>query len=174
MGKKFKTIEKLDGRIFNLTMSDFIEIYLNNGTYTESDRDITKKLTHKAFRSFNNPYVVSISFDYADSNPELIWNGLLLLVTDCKGNLGCYLNPDELRRATEYDDVKDSLKKLRFKNFGEVRLYLELINSINSVVNILKDNHKSYCLKLAKEAVDIENELYENGIFKNSVLQYRR
>lgn len=173
MGKKFKNIEKLDGHTFNLTMSEFIEIYLNNGTYTENGYDVTKKLTHKAFREFNNPYVVSISFDYADSNPELIWNGLLLLVTDCKGNPGCYLNPDELRKATEYDDIKDDLKKLRFKNFGEILPYWKLLESIDSVVNILKDNHKFYCLKLAREAVNIENELYEKGIFKNNVLQYR-
>ena len=168
MGKKFKNIEKLDAHIFTLTMSDFIGTYLNDGINEESD--VIKKLTHKTFREFNNPYVVSISFDYANSNPELVCNGLLLLVSDCKGNLGCYLNPAELKRATEYYSIKDSLKKIRFKTFEEILPYCNLFESIEPVVNVLKDNHKVSRLKLAKEAIDYEKSLYESGVFKSKVL----
>ena len=45
-------------------------------------------LKHCGLKSFASPMIIGISNNYADKNPDLVKNGTLLIVLDCKQNRG--------------------------------------------------------------------------------------
>ena len=173
MGRKYKNIEKVD---YIISMTDFIARYLyddvnfssvpmNMETYLSNN---VKKLTHHILKDFKNPYIISVSFDYADDNPELAYEGYLLFVKDNKNNLGCYVNPLRLKQAASYYEIKKRLKGAKLTDLEQLKDYLGdylELDKIDPILQILKDNHKLNRLKVVKETLDKENQFQEKGVF---------
>ena len=172
MGKKYNNLNRLDEEI---SMSEFVIRYFYDdydfgnmplGTNLISN---INKLTHKTFKRFNNPYSIPISFDYADDNPELVYTGKLLMVRDSHKNLGCYINPNELKKASQYYDIKNHLKNKRLTSLEQLRDYLPdylLLKEIEPTLQILKDNKKMLRLRLIKNTMEKEEKLHKDGVFK--------
>ncbi len=83
-------------------------------------------LKHCGLKSFASPMIIGISNNYADKNPDLVKNGTLLIVLDCKQNRGTYFNPLKLQELLEKDLVEEEIKELEkigTNNFEEIKDY---------------------------------------------------
>ena len=76
-------------------------------------------------KSFDNPYVLALSFEFVSANIELVFTNKILLVSDCHGDVAPYINPQELRRLGSLGTVENQITELK-----KVRIYQlsELIN----------------------------------------------
>ena len=116
------------------TLEDTITIndYVNNFLNIKSD---ASNLMHCGLKDLKCPYVVGISNDFANKNPELVKQGFLLIVTDCRRKRGTYINPVYLRKILEKSDVERE-----FELFSRQRLHdLEKITSYYSEYLLLKE-----------------------------------
>ena len=116
------------------TLADTISIndYVNNFLMIKSD---SSNLMHCGLKDLNCPYVVGVSNDFANKNPELVKQGFLLIVTDVKRKRGTYINPVYLRKILEKNDIERE-----FALFSRKRVHeLERIVSLYSEYIVLKD-----------------------------------
>lgn len=117
MSNNDKKFDKINDTI---SIDRFVSNYL--GTFDVDCR----KLRHVGLKSFGNPYVVGVSNDFARKNPEYVKTGKILLVLDCRGDLGSYINPELLRKLTDTESIEDTKKILqsaRISNLGELSDY---------------------------------------------------
>ena len=122
---------------FHITISiqDFVNYYLG----TEHD---CKNLKHRGLKSFNNPYVIGISNDFATKNPDYVRRNEILVVIDDYGNPGTYINPNLLRKIKTMEECKHLLKllqKVRIYNLEKInKLYTEYMNIQNKILDLEK------------------------------------
>lgn len=55
------------------------------------------RLRHCDLKKFESPLVVMVGNEYADKNPDLVKEGFLILVLDCKKDKATYINPTYLK-----------------------------------------------------------------------------
>ena len=112
---------------YAISMAEFLNRYLK----MDMSGLRTNTLTHKNLKYLtrDNPLVVGIYNGYVDID-EIIKKDYLL-VYDCFGNIGSYLNPDRLRDLTELEIVS--------KQFGIVR------KSRICALKDLDEFYKKYC-----------------------------
>jgi len=139
---------------FHITISiqDFVNYYLG----TEHD---CKNLKHRGLKSFNNPYVIGISNDFATKNPDYVRRNEILVVIDDYGNPGTYINPNLLRKIKTMEECKHLLKLLQ-----KVRIYnLEKINKLYTeyMQNKILDVEKIYV-----DGCDLFYVLNKNNILR--------
>ena len=93
---------------YTITIEEFLRDYLKMDT----NHIKTNNLTHKGLKDLtqNNPLVIGIYNDYLDLD-EIIKRDYLV-VTDCYGNIGSYLNPNYLRDLTKKELIEKELKIL--------------------------------------------------------------
>lgn len=159
-----------------ISMSDFVKYYLG------TDHDC-KDLKHKGLKSFNNPYVVGISNDFAVKNPDCIRRQEILVVIDSYGNPGTYINPvllKNLEDMEEYKSILHILNSVRVDNLTEVATlyseYMKIINKMSELeqqyidgcdlLNQLQKNSllkeiRKYATKAAKKAIEFSNKQSE-------------
>ena len=157
MGKN--NLEKLDRSKHTISMKDFVIKYLNDGVEVDC-----YALKHRNLRSFGNHYVLSVSFEFASSNIELILSHKILLVSDRYGNVVPYINPKELKRIQNLGSIDDQIMKLKkvkinqlsklISLWSEMQLLLyerkqiegtiELLESINKYSKVEQLGGKSY------------------------------
>lgn len=172
-------------RIDGIQISEFIGNYL--GTH-----HCCNKLKHQGLKSFNNPYIIGVSNDFAMKNSDCITRQEIIVVIDDYGNPGTYLNPINIMRLTELEVCKEKLKllqKLCFHNFTEVAasydtwielsnkvMYLESVYGFNynllyymektSVIRDIRKYAKMEAKKLIYD-VTLTNEVVEPTIISN-------
>ena len=117
---KKKKLDRFDKTKDTIKMEEFVIQYLNDGHYVDCNN-----LTHKHLKSFDNPYVLALSFEFVSANIELVFTNKILLVSDCHGDVAPYINPQELRRLGSLGTVENQITELK-----KVRIYQlsELIN----------------------------------------------
>lgn len=137
-----------------ITISDFVKYYLG----TEHD---CKNLKHKGLKSFNNPYVVGISNEFAVKNPDCIRRQEILVVIDDYGNPGTYINPTLLKNLENmegYKNILHILNSIRVDNLAEVdKLYNEYMKTINKIGEL----EKQYI-----DGCDLLNQLQKTSLLR--------
>jgi len=121
-------------RKFNLegiTIKEFVNYYLGVN-------HSCKNLRHQGLKSFNNPYVVGVSNDFALKYPEYVSRQELLIVIDSNRNPGTYINPENIEKLVELEICKRELKLLEnvschsFTNINDLySVWMELTHKIN-------------------------------------------
>ena len=116
--------------------------YVND--YLGIDGDCSKML-HCGLKDLKSDYVIGVSNDFADKNPELVYQGYLLLVIDAHNNRGTYINPFYLREFLAKENIEE-----------EYKLFLRMsVNDLNKV----RDYYLRY--KDLKDKVDANNKFYK-------------
>lgn len=147
--------KKTCNNFFNtVTISDFVKYYLG------TDHDC-KDLKHKGLKSFDNPYVVGISNEFAVKNPDCIRRNEILVVIDSYGNPGTYINPLLLKQLEDMETCKivlNLLSSVRLNNLSEiVHLYDKYMKTVNKIEK-LEQQYIDGC--------DLLNQLQKNSILK--------
>jgi hypothetical protein len=91
------------------------------------------KLRHCDLKEFRSPLVVGVSNDYADKNPDLVKEGFLILVLDCKNNRGTYVNPKFLKTLVASKGIRqkiEELEKIRSKTFEDFKVLFDKTNEL--------------------------------------------
>lgn len=121
---------KRKNHVDGISIQNFVSNYL--GT-----EHCCSKLKHQGLKSFENPYVIGVSNDFALKYPDYIMRQELLAVVDDYGNLGTYINPINIEKLIELEVSKEKLKLLEnitCYNFEEVgllyKVWTKLINDI--------------------------------------------
>ena len=119
MGKN--NLEKLDRNKNAIKMENFVTNYLNDGVLIKC-----RRLTHKDLKSFNNPYVVTVSYEFASSNIELVLTNKIILVIDCYGHIAPYINPKELKRIQNLGCIDEQILKLKKVKINQLSKLISL------------------------------------------------
>ncbi len=144
-----------------ITISDFVKYYLG------TDHDC-KDLKHKGLKSFNNPYVVGISNEFAVKNPDCIRRQEILVVIDSYGNPGTYINPNllkNLENMEEYKSVLRILSSIRVESLAEIALLYSEYMKINNKIEELEQQYIDGC--------DLLNQLQKCSLLKE-IRKYAR
>lgn len=123
MGKR--NLDYVDKFKNTIRMEEFITLYLNDGNFIEC-----KNLTHKELKSFNIPYVICVSYDFADANKELVLNGKIILVRDRNNNIAPYINPIELKKINSLEAIGEQIKNLKKQRIKYTSKLVELWNKL--------------------------------------------
>ena len=160
--KNRKNLDIFDKRKDTVSITDFVTHYLNDGKLIDC-----KKLTHRDLKSFNNPYVVTVSYEFAATNRELILVNKIILVIDRYNNIAPYVNPDELRKLEKLNSINEQIKELKKVRINQlaklidlwgpmqillyekrqIELILNLLQEINNQSKIYELRGKSYAKK---------------------------
>lgn len=125
---------KRKNSIDGISIRNFVCNYL--GTEHECS-----KLKHQGLKSFNNPYVVGVSNDFALKNPDCVIRQELLMVIDYYGNLGTYINPINIQKLIEIEIAKEKLKLLEHincHNFEEAAYLYGICDNLIKNINYLE------------------------------------
>ena len=139
MGKN--NLEKLDRNRHTIKMEDFITNYLNDGVILKC-----RRLTHKDLKRFDNPYVLSVSYEFASSNIELILTNKIILVIDCYINVAPYINPKELKRIQNLDSINEQIKELKKERIDQLSKLISLWSKIQLLLFEKKGIEDTLCL----------------------------
>ena len=142
-----KDLSRFDKTKDTIKMENFICQYLNNGIYIDC-----RRLTHKQLKLFDNPYVVSIPFQFAAANTELILSSKILLVYDSWGNIAPYINPLDLKKIEKLNEIEQQIANLKKTSinqlsqlvnlWGRMQLLLYEKNQIEETIAILEEIDK--------------------------------
>lgn len=125
---------KRKNNIDGISIKDFVNYYL--GAEHECS-----KLKHQGLKSFNNPYVVGVSNDYAFKYPDCVVRQELLMVIDDYGHLGTYINPNNIKKLIELETCKEKMKILEgisCHNFDEVALLYQIWMDLTKDIKYLQ------------------------------------
>lgn len=148
--------KKVNGNYFStIDISDFVTYYLG----TNHD---CKDLKHKGLKSFDNPYVIGVSNDFALKNPDCVRRKEILVVIDSYGNPGAYINPlllKQLEDMESYKTILNLLQNIRTHDIAEAKtLYEEYEKIIATKIELLERQYIDGC--------DLLNHLQKNSILK--------
>lgn len=146
-------LKKIDRVKNSISMEEFLTHYLNDGIKIEC------KLSHKDLKKFNNPYLMCVSYEFASANIELVLTNKIILVSDRYSNIAPYINPLELRKLEQYQELTNQLKYLSGENLKD-KLLLYQLSEIEKTIQLLKLINK-----------DIEQFIEGNDIY---VKKYKR
>ena len=91
------------------------------------------RLRHCDLKQFESPLVVTVSNDYADKNPDLIKEGFLILVLDCKKDKATYINPKCIRTLVQARTIRQrllELEKTKVYTFEDYKVLFDLANEL--------------------------------------------
>lgn len=149
------TKKKLNGNYLNtVTISDFVTYYLG------TDHDC-KFLKHRGLKSFDNPYVIGISNEFALKNPDCIRRNEIIVVMDAYGNPGAYINPLLLKQMEDMESYKTILKLLsdvRKNNLEQAKIIDEEYAKIIAKIEQLEKQYIDGC--------DLLNQLQKRSLLK--------
>ena len=91
------------------------------------------RLRHCDLKQFESPLVVTVSNDYADKNPDLIKEGFLILVLDCKKDKATFINPKCIRTLVQARTIRErllELEKTKVYTFEDYKVLFDLANEL--------------------------------------------
>ena len=141
--KKLDDLEEKPKNTTSRYRHDFentITIYEFVNDYLEVNQDC-KNLRHIGLKSFNSPYIIGVSNDFAIKNKEYVLRNEILIVADAYNNPAAYINPILLRQITTMEELKHTmsiLEKVRLHDLMDVRKLYEQFDFINKQINRLE------------------------------------
>lgn len=127
---------------YAISIDEFLRRYLK----VDTNKIDTSRLTHKNLKmlTIDNPLVVGIYNGYVDID-EIVRRDYLL-VYDCFGNIGSYLNPEKLMDLTRLELIRNELKILKKSKI----MALEDLGEFYSKFMMKKDEYDYLNLKCSK------------------------
>lgn len=107
-----------------ISINSFVNKFLNIQT------DATN-LYHCGLKKLNCPYVIGVSNEFANKNPEYVKLGFLLIVIDAHKNRGTYFNPIYLHKVLEMDKIKDDTDNT--KEFYDILKSQKKLSKVKSI-----------------------------------------
>lgn len=141
-----KNIDKckflMEYKDYAISIDEFLRRYLK----VDTNKIDTSRLTHKNLKmlTIDNPLVVGIYNGYVDID-EIVRRDYLL-VYDCFGNIGSYLNPEKLMDLTRLELIRNELKILKKSKI----MALEDLGEFYSKFMMKKDEYDYLNLKCSK------------------------
>lgn len=118
---------KRKNNIDGISIQNFVRDYLG----TEHN---CSKLKHQGLKSFDNPYVIGVSNDFALKNFDYVVRNELIIVIDDYGNPGTYINPIIIKKLIELETYKEQLKiisSISCHSFEEATYIYEIFNKLS-------------------------------------------
>ncbi len=153
--KNRKNLDIFDKRKDTVSITDFVTHYLNDGKLIDC-----KKLTHRDLKSFNNPYVVTVSYEFAATNRELILVNKIILVIDRYNNIAPYVNPDELRKLEKLNSINEQIKELKKVRINQLSKLIDLWGPMQ--ILLYEKRQIELILNLLQE-INNQSKIYELG-----------
>ena len=153
--KNRKNLDIFDKRKDTVSITDFVTHYLNDGKLIDC-----KKLTHRDLKSFNNPYVVTVSYEFAATNRELILVNKIILVADRYNNIAPYVNPDELRKLEKLNSINEQIKELKKVRINQLAKLIDLWGPMQ--ILLYEKRQIELILNLLQE-INNQSKIYELG-----------
>lgn len=169
---------KIDG----IPIDSFVDYYL--GT-----KHSCSKLKHQGLKSFDNPYVIGVSNDFAFKYPNYIIKQELIVVIDDYGNPGTYINPINIQKIMELETCKEKIKlleKISCHSFDEAlflyQVWTQLVINIQCLTGLYSGTYellymlnkknllrkiKKYALEEAKRTLNFSKVNKEKKIAEN-------
>lgn len=146
-----------------ISINEYVNKFLNIGSDAH-------KLLHSGLKDLKCPYVVGVSNDFANKNPELVKQGYLLLVIDYHNNRGTYINPLFLKSlVNNYEHFKEYnwIKKQKIKDLSELKYHYGKYKELETRVDL---NERFYDLidelKKSKKVEEIKKFEQNSGGMK--------
>ena len=120
--------------IDTITIREFVNYYLETN-------HSCKNLRHQGLKSFENPYVIGVSNDYALKYPDSIMKNELIVVIDDYGNPGTYINPNNIKKLMELETCKEKIKLLTnisCHNFEEAAFLYKMWKNLTDEIKCLE------------------------------------
>ena len=153
--KNRKNLDIFDKRKDTVSITDFVTHYLNDGKLIDC-----KKLTNRDLKSFNNPYVVTVSYEFAATNRELILVNKIILVIDRYNNIAPYVNPDELRKLEKLNSINEQIKELKKVRINQLAKLIDLWGPMQ--ILLYEKRQIELILNLLQE-INNQSKIYELG-----------
>lgn len=146
--------------IKTITIKEFVNKYLEVNHECEN-------LKHQGLKSFNSPYIVGVSNDFASKNPELVLKNDILVVIDSYKNPGTYVNPNLLKQIETMEEYKyalNLLEKITLNDFSNLKDLFTSYRDLLLKIEVSKKSYDENCkllktLKKKKILFDIRNNI---------------
>ena len=132
---------KRKNNIDGISIRNFIEHYLG----TKHD---CSKLKHQGLKSFNNPYLIGVSNNFAFNNYDYVIKNELVIVIDDYGNPGTYINPCNIKKLIELEICREKLKiigNISYHSFKEANHIYSIWNELCQDIKYLEGLYGSTC-----------------------------
>ena len=147
---------------FNIENSISIGKFVNEYLNIQGD---CKDLYHSGLKELGSNYVMGVDNNFANKNPELVYQGYLLIVIDAKHHRGTYVNPMYLQKLLDQKDLKKEFKLFNRKRVNDLRQLEEYLRRYEELSQQIQTNERFYKLlqethkvgkykKLLRERVD--------------------
>lgn len=110
-----------------ITIREFVNEYLDN------DHDCNN-LRHIGLKSFDSPYVIGVSNDFACKNMEYVLRNEILIVVDSHNDPAAYINPILLKQIETMEQLKYTLtilEKIRIHSLDNIKQLYEEFDKTN-------------------------------------------
>jgi len=124
-------------------------------------------LYHSGLKELGSNFIMGVSNDFANKNPELVKEGYLLLVIDARGNRGTYINPLFLEKILKKEEAEKELKVLSRKRdidlqtldqfYSQYQEQKRIVEQNEVFYNVLKETHKVKQLRKIIESNERED-----------------
>lgn len=134
------------------SISDAITIndYVNNFLNIKVD---ASNLYHCGLKQINCPYVIAVSNNFSNKNPEYVKLGFLLIVIDANNNRGTYLNPFYINQLLYKNSLKEKITECEFMELKSK------LNTDEQFYSIMKSQKKLKKIKQLKKYEGMGNIL---------------
>ena len=103
-----------------------------------------KDLYHSGLKELESNYVMGVDNNFANKNPELVYQGYLLIVIDAKHHRGTYVNPMYLKKLLDQKDLKKEFKLFNRKRVSDLRKLEDYLRKYEELNQQIQTNEKFY------------------------------